>query len=94
MRALVQGPLAWIARAEQVDDAEEALVVAHLLALDAVVPRAPRAVLGLVGDAQVDLHATRPDADVPDVHLGWRARCLQLGAAAGHRLAPPTPEAR
>ena len=70
--------------AEQVDSTKEALDVVLRLALDAVVAGAPRAVLGLVGDAHVDAEITRCCADVGDVDLGRRGALAACDRRAGH----------
>ena len=62
------------------DYAELALWQLEAVERRAAVARGPRAVLGLVGDAQVNLHARVVFGDVRKVDLVWRAGRLQLVA--------------
>ena len=71
---LVERPLRRETRTEQVDCAKVSHAIALKLALDAIMIRVPRAILGLVGDAQVDLRVEWRAADIADVDLGRRRR--------------------
>ena len=65
-------------RAEQVDCAKVADAITLVLALDAVVILVPSAVLGLVGDAQVDGYTIGRSPHVSDVDL---MRCRRRARA-------------